>query len=79
MGLAPFPMRFEETRIGVKRERLAEDDAVLPVRAIVLQQSLIAIRRKSAGLLMFRTSNDQLEVLLVHPGAALWAKKDKGA
>jgi predicted NUDIX family NTP pyrophosphohydrolase len=28
---------------------------------------------------MFRTSNDQLEVFLVHPGGPLWAKKDKGA
>jgi predicted NUDIX family NTP pyrophosphohydrolase len=28
---------------------------------------------------MFRRSNDQLEVFLVHPGGPLWAKKDKGA
>jgi predicted NUDIX family NTP pyrophosphohydrolase len=28
---------------------------------------------------MFHTSNDQLEVFLVHPGGPLWAKKDKGA
>jgi len=28
---------------------------------------------------MFRTSNDQLEVFLVHPGGPLWTKKDKGA
>ena len=35
--------------------------------------------KRSAGLLMFRTSNDQLEVFLVHPGGPLWAKKDKGA
>ena len=33
----------------------------------------------SAGLLMFRTLNDQLEVFLVHPGGPLWTKKDKGA
>jgi predicted NUDIX family NTP pyrophosphohydrolase len=35
--------------------------------------------KHSAGLLMFRTSNDQLEVFLVHPGGPLWTKKDKGA
>jgi predicted NUDIX family NTP pyrophosphohydrolase len=35
--------------------------------------------KRSAGLLMFRTSDDQLEVFLVHPGGPLWAKKDKGA
>jgi predicted NUDIX family NTP pyrophosphohydrolase len=35
--------------------------------------------KRSAGLLMFRTSNDQLEVFLVHPGGPLWTKKDKGA
>ena len=35
--------------------------------------------KRSAGLLMFRTLNGQLEVFLVHPGGPLWAKKDKGA
>ena len=35
--------------------------------------------RESAGLLMFRSSNEQLEVLLVHPGGPFWAKKDAGA
>src|ERR1700730_5687628 len=35
--------------------------------------------KRSAGLLMFRKWNDQLEVFLVHPGGPLWARKDKGA
>jgi predicted NUDIX family NTP pyrophosphohydrolase len=35
--------------------------------------------RRSAGLLLFRTSDETLEVLLVHPGGPLWAKKDAGA
>ena len=35
--------------------------------------------RKSAGLLLFRRKTDGLEVLLVHPGGPLWAKKDEGA
>lgn len=35
--------------------------------------------KRSAGLLMFRQSNRQLEVLLVHPGGPIWARKDQGA
>lgn len=34
--------------------------------------------KKSAGLVLFRR-RDRLEVLLVHPGGPLWAKKDDGA
>ena len=33
----------------------------------------------SAGLLMYRKRNQQLEVLLVHLGGPFWAKKDTGA
>ena len=33
----------------------------------------------SAGILLFRSSGDGLEVLLVHPGGPYWAKKDEGA
>ena len=35
--------------------------------------------KKSAGLLLFRYRGRDLEVLLVHPGGPLWAKKDEGA
>jgi predicted NUDIX family NTP pyrophosphohydrolase len=35
--------------------------------------------RRSAGLLLFRHSDDGLEVLLGHMGGPLWAKKDAGA
>lgn len=35
--------------------------------------------KRSAGLLLFRRSNGQLEVFLIHPGGPFWAKKDKGA
>jgi predicted NUDIX family NTP pyrophosphohydrolase len=35
--------------------------------------------RISAGLLMYRRKDHRLEVLLVHPGGPLWAKKDQGA
>jgi predicted NUDIX family NTP pyrophosphohydrolase len=33
----------------------------------------------SAGLLLHRTANGQLEIFLVHPGGPFWAKKDDGA
>ena len=33
----------------------------------------------SAGVLMYRYRNGQLEVFLVHPGGPLWAKKDLAA
>ncbi len=33
----------------------------------------------SAGILMYRRRNGAIQVLLVHPGGPLWAKKDLGA
>ncbi|MGZ3543079.1 MAG: NUDIX domain-containing protein, partial [Vulcanimicrobiaceae bacterium] len=33
----------------------------------------------SAGLLLYRWRDGDLEVLLVHPGGPFWAKKDRGA
>lgn len=35
--------------------------------------------KASAGVLLFRRRSHGLEVLLVHPGGPLWAKKDEGA
>jgi predicted NUDIX family NTP pyrophosphohydrolase len=35
--------------------------------------------KRSAGLLMYRRHNGQVEVFLVHPGGPFWAKKDMGA
>ena len=35
--------------------------------------------RKSAGILLYRISNQVLEVLLVHPGGPFWKNKDAGA
>lgn len=35
--------------------------------------------KKSAGLLMVRYRDSNLEVFLVHPGGPFWAKKDEGA
>src|SRR6266542_3090977 len=35
--------------------------------------------KMSAGILLYRRSGDDVEVLLVHPGGPFWAKKDLGA
>jgi predicted NUDIX family NTP pyrophosphohydrolase len=35
--------------------------------------------QRSAGILLFKVHNGQLEVLLVHPGGPLWRNKDAGA
>ncbi len=35
--------------------------------------------KRSAGLLLHRTRDGALEVLLVHPGGPFWARKDAGA
>jgi predicted NUDIX family NTP pyrophosphohydrolase len=35
--------------------------------------------KQSAGLLLFRKTSVDVEVLLVHPGGPFWAKKDAGA
>lgn len=35
--------------------------------------------KRSAGLLIYRRSDGDISVLLVHPGGPFWAKKDDGA
>ena len=37
------------------------------------------MKKKSAGLLMYRFVDDVLEILLGHMGGPFWAKKDEGA
>jgi predicted NUDIX family NTP pyrophosphohydrolase len=37
------------------------------------------VTRRSAGVLLYRRSGGEPEVLLVHPGGPLWARKDAGA
>ena len=34
------------------------------------------MQKKSAGILVFRKTQDEYEYLLVHPGGPFWAKKD---
>ena len=38
-----------------------------------------AVARRSAGILLHRRRRGRLEVLLVHPGGPLWARRDDGA
>lgn len=35
--------------------------------------------KQSAGILLYRTANKQLEFFLVHPGGPFWKNKDEGA
>lgn len=35
--------------------------------------------KTSAGILLYRTAGERLEVFLVHPGGPFWARKDAGA
>ena len=35
--------------------------------------------RRSAGILLYRRRGDGVELLLVHPGGPLWARRDAGA
>jgi predicted NUDIX family NTP pyrophosphohydrolase len=37
------------------------------------------VTKRSAGILLFRRSRGELEVLLVHPGGPFWASRDAGA
>ena len=36
-------------------------------------------KKLSAGILLYRKRDDEIEVFLVHPGGPFWAKKDDGA
>ncbi|HYC88395.1 MAG TPA: NUDIX domain-containing protein [Thermoanaerobaculia bacterium] len=36
-------------------------------------------KKTSAGILLYRRRNGEVEVFLVHPGGPFWAKKDLGA
>ena len=40
---------------------------------------LVAMAKRSAGLLMFRRKANEVEVFLVHPGGPFWAGKNAGA
>jgi predicted NUDIX family NTP pyrophosphohydrolase len=37
------------------------------------------VPRRSAGILLYRRPDNVLEVLLVHPGGPMWARRDEGA
>jgi predicted NUDIX family NTP pyrophosphohydrolase len=35
--------------------------------------------KRSAGIILFRKTHGQIQLLLVHPGGPFWAKKDEGS
>jgi predicted NUDIX family NTP pyrophosphohydrolase len=37
------------------------------------------VKQQSAGLIIYRKKESQVEVLIVHPGGPFWVKKDLGA
>jgi len=39
----------------------------------------VSSKKTSAGILLYRIVENNLEVFLVHPGGPFWAKKDEGA
>src|SRR5688500_20227221 len=39
---------------------------------------MTSMSRTSAGIVLYRFTNDVLEVLLVHPGGPFWKNKDAG-
>jgi predicted NUDIX family NTP pyrophosphohydrolase len=39
----------------------------------------MSMPKRSAGILPYRKSNGELEVLLAHPGGPFWQKRDEGA
>jgi predicted NUDIX family NTP pyrophosphohydrolase len=41
--------------------------------------SIESMAKLSAGLLLYRHSDDALEVLIAHPGGPVWARRDTGA
>jgi predicted NUDIX family NTP pyrophosphohydrolase len=43
------------------------------------QSNRRSTRGRSAGIALYRRSGETLEVLLVHPGGPVWARRDAGA
>src|SRR5688572_33240753 len=37
------------------------------------------IKKQSAGILLYRSTDPETEVLLIHPGGPFWRNKDAGA
>ena len=42
-------------------------------------QLYFTMGKTSAGILVYRLNNNNLQILLVHPGGPFWARKDAGA
>ena len=48
-------------------------------RAFSFGGSRAGMKRRSAGILLFRRTGPSLEVLIAHPGGPFWARRDAGA
>lgn len=46
---------------------------------VSLQQAKKQVMRKSAGILLYRIKNKDVEFFLIHPGGPVWVNKDAGA
>jgi predicted NUDIX family NTP pyrophosphohydrolase len=60
------------------RRRIAYAD-IMAVFRQPLSVLIVAMRKQSAGLLLYRRVTGGIEVFLVHPGGPYWAKKDIAA
>lgn len=50
-----------------------------PVEKFSINMARLLMPARSAGLLLYRRTKGDVEVLLVHPGGPFWSKKDEGA
>ena len=61
----------------LKAPSLFQSAALDMVESLVSRENIVP--KKSAGLLVYREMQGQLEVFLVHPGGPFWVNKDEGA
>ena len=52
---------------------------MLPYFGVFERTPLVTKSKLSAGLMMYRRRNCEVEVFLVHPGGPFWARKDEGS
>lgn len=44
-----------------------------------MQANSLLMPQQSAGIVLYRIQNNNIEIFLVHPGGPYWSKKDEGA
>jgi predicted NUDIX family NTP pyrophosphohydrolase len=70
------PSRFGTRRTSVLRSPLATPQ---PFSSRAKEQYDEGMAKRSAGILLFRKRDGELQVFLVHPGGPFWRNKDAGA